>query len=258
MPVNELYPHGRAATVDVITVCFNSASTLAATIDSVRRSKRSINRYIVVDGMSSDGTVGVIQSNLDVIDVYVSEPDKGISDAFNKGIALSNADYLLLLNADDRLIDEGLESVIAKLDPADEIVSTRMVSALNGRKVGVFCSDHGALPKRNSMLHPGCLIAKEVYRTVGLYDTGLRIAMDYDFFSRCFISDVKFRNVNVELVEFAEGGRSDSNFLVNVKEYYLIRRRYFGAWFPGREAVALFRKSAKYFVNKTCQMFFAK
>jgi cellulose synthase/poly-beta-1,6-N-acetylglucosamine synthase-like glycosyltransferase len=85
----------------IITVAFNSATTLERTIDSVGRQTYPNIEYIVVDGGSTDGTLDLLRQRDRDIDLWLSEPDGGISDAFNKGIALGRGEFIALLNSDD-------------------------------------------------------------------------------------------------------------------------------------------------------------
>jgi glycosyltransferase involved in cell wall biosynthesis len=221
--------------IDVITVTFNSVKYLQRCFDSVRKNRSSVNRYIVIDGGSTDGSVELIERNLDIISDYVSETDSGISDAFNKGITRCDADFILLVNSDDWIVDSNLAEIRKQIASGDEIVFTPMVSFLGDFCEGVYLSNPHNLPKYNSVLHPGCLVSAHVYKDIGLYDTSLHVAMDYDFFSRCFKSGIKFRHLDLPLVAFQEGGTSRQRKYRILVESFGIRRKYYGATFPLRE-----------------------
>jgi glycosyltransferase involved in cell wall biosynthesis len=98
--------------VSIITVVRNDAERLLRTVTGVAGLKGAGTEYIVVDGNSSDGTLAIIQDHPHVIDRYISEPDKGIYDAMNKGIALARGRYLLFLNAGDELLAD-VEQIVA-------------------------------------------------------------------------------------------------------------------------------------------------
>ena len=87
--------------LSIVTVCYNAAATITDTITSVRQQQHEPIEYIVVDGKSTDGTVQVIRANESKIDRWISEPDKGIYDAMNKGIAMATGDVVGILNSDD-------------------------------------------------------------------------------------------------------------------------------------------------------------
>ncbi|WP_462319243.1 glycosyltransferase [Marinilabilia sp.] len=98
--------------ISIITVTYQSARTLSATIDSVRRQTFKDFEYIVVDGGSTDDTIDILKKNSDVVDKWISEPDGGIYDAMNKGIGLSEGELVGFIHADD---------VFAKADVLDNI-----------------------------------------------------------------------------------------------------------------------------------------
>jgi glycosyltransferase involved in cell wall biosynthesis len=221
--------------IDVITVSYNSIEYLQRCFDSVRKNRSSINKYIVIDGGSSDGTVELIERNLDIISDYVSEPDDGISDAFNKGVVRCEAEFILIVNSDDWILDTNLADIRSQIESNDEIVFTPMVSFLANVCQGVFTSNPDYISKFNSVLHPGCLVSTHVYKHIGLYDKALYIAMDYDFFSRCFKADIKYRHIDLPLVAFQEGGTSRQRRYRILMESFKIRKRYFGVIFPIRE-----------------------
>ena len=87
--------------ISIITVCFNSASTLEATILSVKKQTYKKLEYIIIDGNSSDGTLNIIKSHSDIVTKWISEPDKGLYDALNKGVLLATGDIIGILNSDD-------------------------------------------------------------------------------------------------------------------------------------------------------------
>lgn len=89
--------------ISIVTVSFNAASTIEKTIKSVGKHKSSRTEYIIIDGGSKDGTVDLIKKHSDGVDKWVSEPDKGIYDAMNKGVALASGEWILFLGADDLL-----------------------------------------------------------------------------------------------------------------------------------------------------------
>jgi putative colanic acid biosynthesis glycosyltransferase len=91
--------------LSIITIVYNGADELQYTIDSVRKIKREEVEYIVIDGGSKDGTVNIIERNLNVINKFITESDNGIYDAMNKGIDLASGDYIIFMNAGDIFSD---------------------------------------------------------------------------------------------------------------------------------------------------------
>ena len=90
-------------TISIITITYNSEKTLQRTIDSIKQQNYPNYEYIIIDGASSDRTLDIIKMNLNTISKWISEPDLGISDAFNKGINMSSGDIIGLINSDDQL-----------------------------------------------------------------------------------------------------------------------------------------------------------
>lgn len=98
--------------ITVITVVFNGVTTMEKAIQSVLGQTYGNVEYIIVDGSSSDGTLGIIKKYEHTIDYWVSEPDGGIYDAFNKAIGLASGDYYVVVGSDDELFADGLQQVV--------------------------------------------------------------------------------------------------------------------------------------------------
>jgi glycosyltransferase involved in cell wall biosynthesis len=222
--------------VDIVTVCLNSSATIARCLDSVRKARNHVNDFIVIDGKSTDGTLDILEKNRDIISILISERDRGISDAFNKGILRCRGDFILILNADDWLVEGALEKVIDCLSLQDQIVSSLMMSYRDNQMIGVFRSVPDRIPHHNSMLHPGTLVRRDLYETLGGYDLQLRVGMDYDFFCRCYQAGCSIRVIDLPLVCFSEGGTSRQLKYRVFRESFSLRRKYFGARIPLFEA----------------------
>ena len=177
--------------ISIITPCYNAARHLRATLDSVRRQDEVRVEHIVVDGNSTDGTVDILRSSPGVR--WVSEPDGGQSDAFNKGLALARAPLIGWLNADDVYEPGALEKVVAYFR------AHREAAIVNGHLVRIDESGRELefLPARSSRFwlvhfwfkwyglnHPSTFYRREVFDRVGPLDPDLHYAMDYDFYLR--------------------------------------------------------------------------
>ena len=101
--------------ISIITVCYNSAATLEKTILSVANQTYSNIEYIIVDGNSKDETVDIIKKQEDKITKWISEPDKGLYDAMNKGISMATGDIIGILNSDDTFFSN---EILADMDNA--------------------------------------------------------------------------------------------------------------------------------------------
>ncbi|MFT4601111.1 MAG: glycosyltransferase involved in cell wall biosynthesis, partial [Arenicella sp.] len=98
--------------ISIVTVAYNAASTIKDTIDSVLSQKGIELEYVIVDGGSKDGTVEVVKSYGDKIHQFTSEPDKGIYDGMNKGVAMATGDVIGILNSDDFYMNEDVLSIM--------------------------------------------------------------------------------------------------------------------------------------------------
>jgi glycosyltransferase involved in cell wall biosynthesis len=209
---------------------WNNASTIKDAIDSVLSQTYKNIEYIVVDGASTDGTVEVIQSYGDKITKFISEKDKGLYDAMNKGIRLATGDVVGILNSDDFYIDEfvcervvkefevkGVDSVYADLvfvkpENLDKIVRYYDSSHFNPSKFA-----YGWMPA-----HPTFFVKKEIYEKYGVFRTDLIVAADFDLLARFLYKEkISYSYMKEVLVKMRIGGVSTSLYnmmLTNNKE----------------------------------------
>lgn len=210
--------------VTVITVAFNSAATISRTIDSIAAQTHPRVEYIIVDGGSSDGTVELLRQREADIDIWLSERDGGISDAFNKGIALASGQFIALVNSDDWMDQDHLARAIACLQEtgADFAFGNLMVHGDGHAPQYVIDGDpHYGLRIRHSMpalSHPSLVCRREVYERHGLYDRELRIAMDYEWLLRSYKSGARGRYVPEITSHMGGGGVSDLSGHVGLRE----------------------------------------
>lgn len=198
-------------TVSIVTICRNDAAGLAATLGSVAEQDYPKLEQVVVDGGSTDDTLAVLQRQGKRVARFVSEPDRGIADAFNKGIRLSSGRWILMLNAGDRFRDAGaLGRLAAHAGGAASIVSARARCA--GRLLPRYRVREGlGLMLRAHLAHQATLVERGVYERHGGYDEAFRIRMDFDFFLRVLPRE---RLVFIDdcVVEFEPGGVSGREF----------------------------------------------
>lgn len=217
--------------ITIVTATYNAAGTLAQAIESVVRQSYAGLEYVIVDGASTDGTVAIIERYAaqypDIIR-YVSEPDAGIYDAFNKGARLSTGDYVLYLGADDSLVAcDIIESLAAELTPEVDVLSgTARAVSLDGSIEWTLTNDaarnraqHIAERSFVGMIpHSGMLMRRELLLRYP-FDTSFRIAADYDVFLHYYFdSTVSFRFVDMPVAFFALGGVSSSSSLTATLE----------------------------------------
>ena len=202
--------------ITIVTVTYNSASTLEQTIVSVTRQDYPNIEYIIVDGASSDETVDIIKKHEDKFNIrWLSEPDKGIYDAFNKGIDMATGDYIQFLGSDDALYNaDTISRMVAQLDDNTDILSgsIMVIDEMTRRQYPRY--NHFAIDKekyRGGMIpHPGMFVKASLMRKYK-FDISYKIAADYRFFLQCYYDEnVKFKFIDVPVVFFANSGSSSS------------------------------------------------
>ncbi len=177
-------------TLSVVTTVRNGIRTLGNTIDSVRAQAIPDLEYIVIDACSTDGTTDLLRASSDVITHWISEPDQGISDGFNKGITLSRGKYVTLLNADDWLspgqLAKGIETL--KESGADFVFGDLIYHDAQGRPLHKVRGDAGYAARiahrMPALNHPTVIVRRDAYERFGLFDLSLRLAMDYELLLR--------------------------------------------------------------------------
>ncbi|MGZ3884970.1 MAG: glycosyltransferase family 2 protein [Bacteroidia bacterium] len=178
--------------ISIITINYNNASGLKATIDSVRAQSVSAVDFVVIDGGSSDNSLAIIEQNKDIITYYCSEKDKGIYDAQNKGIDHSKGTHLLFLNSGDTLYDSGVLTAFLselKTSPAEILYgNTNLVSSKEPDRVLVPPASLDLyFLFRETINHQASLIKKPLFNEFGKYDLSYKFCSDFDFFFRVFL-----------------------------------------------------------------------
>ena len=205
--------------ISIITVAFNAEHTIADTIKSVAEQSYSNIEYIIVDGGSSDGTVAVIEQYAEHIHAWVSEPDQGIYDAMNKGIAMATGDVIGILNADDVYAhSEVLQKVSLAFDNdaidccyGDLIyVSEDLSQAVRYWKSSVY--NESLFAKAWVPPHPTFFVRKEIYKRCGVFDLQYKLAADYELMLR-FLWKFKLKSTYIPdtLIHMRLGGATNNS-----------------------------------------------
>lgn len=212
--------------VSLITIVFNGEKHLEKTIQSVLSQSYINIEYIIIDGGSTDSSVSIVRSFQNKIAYWISEPDKGISDAINKGIKVANGELIGLINSDDWLEPNAIENLMKHYEP-DTILYGDVSFWINGKKTRTTKSDHSRLREGMTLAHPAVYVPKQFYNTFGYFDTSFKVAMDYDFMLRLYMNNLPFKNINCVLVNMNLGGISDNRWLLGIKEEFRSKNRYF-------------------------------
>lgn len=170
-------------TISIITICYNAASDLEKTIKSVRAQVFNDYEYIIVDGGSKDVTSEIIKSNADVITKWVSEPDKGIYDAMNKGIKMATGDWVIMMNAGDIFADpDVLQNVFSHVIPDN--ITFLYGDTLSRQKNGKLLRRITSW-KDGNINHQAVIYRRQLHEEHGLYIVTKKIIIsDYLFFVR--------------------------------------------------------------------------
>jgi glycosyltransferase involved in cell wall biosynthesis len=206
--------------ISIITISYNSARHIEQTIRSVVSQTYPDKEYIVIDGGSTDGTIEIINRYADSIDKWVSEPDGGISDAMNKGVALATGDFVIFLHADDYFVDDDSLAVAAKhLSNDHDVFIYKVIQAWDHRRQlsGNRPLGRSTNFKLNSC-HQGHICSRQLFATVGRFDTDFRICMDYDFMLRAYRRGARSLPVDVPLAVMRMNGISSRLEWEGVKE----------------------------------------
>lgn len=206
--------------VSVITVCYNSSSTIAQTISSVLAQDYPNIEYIIVDGDSNDGTVDIIKSYENQIDKFISEKDDGIYEAMNKGIEMASGEIIGILNSDDLYYENTtISNVVHEMNEKHvDIIygdlvyfrtkdESKIVRYYEGRDFSRTLVSKGWVPP-----HPTFFVKKEVYDKYGKFDTQFKLSADFDLIVR-FLSfhGVSYYYLPSVLVKMRLGGESTNS-----------------------------------------------
>ena len=197
----------------VITASFNSAETLEKCILSILNQKYPNLEYIIVDGGSTDGTLDIIKKYDKDIACWISEPDTGIGDAWNKGLMKSTGDIIAIIDSDNSY-EPGIFSMMV-----DNFKSNSSVDFIHGN---VRCwDDNDSLYIKKPYLKdryfwrfmpylfPSCFIRRSLYEKYGLFNTSYKLTMDYELLLRFYTKGVKFLYIDEVIANFQLGGVSD-------------------------------------------------
>lgn len=209
--------------ISVITISYNSASTIEETIKSVVSQNYSNFEYIVIDGASTDGTQQIINRYREAISVFVSEKDSGISNAFNKGINMASGDLIALINSDDYLLPGVLRKVAETWDGKSDIWSGNYIAfnEQTGDKRRIRPSvNFPVMPFFCKPVHQGRFITKTLYNKLGGYDERIRVPMDLDFLMRADRNGASFQYEDIDVSVFRLGGAT-SQSIFNKKDDYV-------------------------------------
>ena len=203
------------------------SSILEKTILSVANQSYENIEYIIIDGNSSDNTLAIIKKYEDKISKWISEPDKGLYEAMNKGIAMATGDLIGILNSDDTFFDSNVIKDIAKFHTENTIeasVGNIIQHKANGKTIRIYSSKYwnpeklkiGFMPP-----HPSIFFKKDLFSKYGNYDLGFVIGADYELIVRFFLKNkIIWKYSGITTTAMLVGGLSSSG----ISSYTLITK----------------------------------
>lgn len=230
--------------ISIIVAVFNSKANLQQCIDSVTRQTYPNKELIIIDGGSEDGTADLLDANRARISYWISEPDSGIYNAWNKGLAQANGEWICFLGADDYFWDaQVLERLAGQLEklPPDIRVAYGQIMMVNtdGTSLYLLGQPWEKIKARFKQVmcipHPGAMHRRSLFEQHGKFDESFRIAGDYELLLRELKSADAFFIQDCIVAAMRVGGISSTsaNSLLQLRE---VRRaqRMCGQYFPGR------------------------
>lgn len=212
--------------ISVITIAYNAESTIDETIQSVLNQDYDAIEYIIIDGASKDKTTDIIERHRSRIDTFISEPDRGIYDAMNKGLKLATGDLIALLNADDTYAHSGVlrevsnailshkvDACYGDLEYVDRENPYQIIRKWTSGDFAKANFKQGWMPP-----HPAFFAKRILYQKLGYFNTTLKTSADYELMLRflykygvsvCYLPEV--------LVKMKTGGQSNQSLLNRLK-----------------------------------------
>lgn len=227
--------HTNTKKLSVITVTYNAEHTLERTLKSVREQTYPAIEHIIVDGNSNDGTVALIHRYENERLKWISEPDKGLYDAMNKGIKMATGDYLCFLNAGDTFYDtDTVQKIFASIDEdhsPDILYGETAIVDDNGRFLHMRrlqapknltwkSFKHGMV-----VCHQAFIVKREL---VEPYDLSYRFSSDFDWCIRMMKKAKNIYNTDLILVDYLNTGMTTANRKASLRERYRIMEKHYG------------------------------
>ncbi|MFA5393864.1 MAG: glycosyltransferase family 2 protein [Candidatus Ratteibacteria bacterium] len=202
--------------VSIVTACLNSEKYLEQTIQSVLGQTYDNIEYIIVDGGSTDKTLDIIRKYEEYIAYWVSEPDKGLYDAMNKGVSFTDGEWIGIINSDDFYAEDTVKWVVeaARTDKEAQLFCGN-ISVLNSRECADprACREYqgrpGNLLKEMNFFQPTWFVSREIYAKLK-FNINFKFAADWDFAIKLYLDNIKLGYINESLVYFRPNGISSS------------------------------------------------
>lgn len=225
------FPSEQQPVVSIITAVYNGAATLEDTIASVVSQTYSRREYIIIDGGSTDGTIDILKKYDYVIDYWISEPDKGVYDAFNKGIDLAKGEWLNFIGADDKFVDEGILQRVISASSNSKFLYGNVIWGETGKIYdGKFYKYKIC---RQNICQQAIFYHKSLFEKIGKFDMKYPLMADWFFNMLCFADKyTKPKYIDEVIVKYSTNGISNTKIDIefNKNQKKLIKET-FGYWY---------------------------
>ena len=208
--------------ISIITVCFNAKDCIEETILSVINQSYPNIEYIIIDGGSSDGTVDIINKYNTKITYWISEPDKGIYDAMNKGINIASGKWINFMNAGDTFCEtttvESCINFLRKKECIDVLYGNTILNYKNEKYLS-YPHNLSLINRITIFCHQSCFIKNSILKK-NLFDIKYKIVADYNQIRNLYNKGCLFKYINIPICNYeAENGISSQNITQRMKEY---------------------------------------
>ena len=219
--------------VSIVTGTYNSAKTIKDTIESVLSQTYTNIEYIIIDGVSKDNTLDIVNSYGVKITKVISEKDKGIYDAMNKGVSLATGDIVGILNSDDFFTDNRvIERVVESFKNNDLDAVYGDIHFVNDNDLNKTVRYYSSRIFRPSLMrlgfmpaHPSFYVRRECYNKYGLFDLSYKIGADFELLLRFIkVNKIKIKYLNFDFVTMRTGGASTAGIGSNKQILLDIKR----------------------------------
>jgi len=208
--------------LSIITINLNNKVGLEKTINSVVSQTYTDFEYIIIDGGSKDGSLDVIEKYKKHFSYWVSEPDKGIYNAMNKGIAVAKGEYCLFLNSGDCLYETQVLESVFKLNPNQDIIYCDTYYAYPTGELKLLKSpDIVTLDflAGNILFHQSMFIRTKLFDEIGMYDESFKISADWEFYAKAILkNNVSYKHVNIAITVFDVSGISANSHFEELRK----------------------------------------
>lgn len=201
--------------LSVISINLNNANGLSRTLEGIITQTWKDFELIVIDGGSTDNSIEIIKKFKQNIAFWVSEPDKGIYNAMNKGIKVASGEYCYFLNSGDYLVNEHVFQKIFEPEPKGDILFGNLIVTLNNKRAGVAKGKNTLTFSdvyNHTVKHQASFIKRQLFEQYGFYNEELKIIADWEFFIKTLgLGNVSYKHIDLNIAFFNNEGISNKN-----------------------------------------------